>query len=78
MVRAIRKVFQKIFRILEVMTINNSKTQELMWKYKEDFVFDQLGEIEQEGEIELVLAIINDSEHAIRYQQNRWTLSKTR
>jgi hypothetical protein len=77
-VRAIRKVFQIIFRILEIMTVNNIKTQDLMWKYKEDFVFDQLEETEQEGELELVLAIINDSEHAIHYQQNRWSLSKTR
>ena len=76
-VKTVKKIFKKIFRILEMMTLNNPKTQELMWKYKEDFVFEKLGELEQEGELELVLAIIDDSSDAIKYHQNKWTLSKT-
>ena len=77
-VKMVKKIFKKIFRILEVMTVNNSKTQELMWKYKEEFVFEKLGMSEQEGELDLVLAIIDDSQDAIKYHQNKWTLTKTR
>ena len=77
-VRLIRKVFKRIFRILEKMTENNNKTQDLMWKYKEDFIFEELGSSEQEGELELVLVIIDDSEKAIKFNQNKYTLSKTR
>ena len=73
-----KKIFKKIFRLLEVMTVNNPTTQELMWKYKESFVFEELGNNEQEGELELVLAIIDDSQDAVKYQQNKWTPSKTR
>lgn len=77
-IKMVRKIFKKIFRVLEVMTANNPKTQELMWKYKEDFVINKLGSTEQEGELELVLVIIDDSENAIKHHQNKWTLSKTR
>ena len=77
-VRLIRKVFKRIFRILEEMTKNNNKTQDLMWKYKEEFIFEELGSSEQEGELELVLVIIDDSEKAIKFNQNKYTLSKTR
>lgn len=77
-VKVIRKMFRRIFRVLEVMTDDNPTTQGLMWKYKEAFIFEELEEIEQEGELQLVLAIINDSPDAIKYQQNKWTLTKTR
>jgi hypothetical protein len=77
-VKMVRKIFTKILLILEVMTKENPTTQNLMWKYKEDFIFEELGDIDQEGELDLVLVIINDSSDAIRYQQNKWTLSKTR
>ena len=77
-VRLIRKVFKRIFRILEEMTKNNNKTQDLMWKYKEEFILEELGSTEQEGELELVLVIIDDSEKAIKFNQNKYTLSKTR
>ncbi|CAI2387002.1 unnamed protein product [Moneuplotes crassus] len=74
----VKQIFRKIFRILEFMTSQNPETQELMWKYKEDFVFEDLGNIEQDGELEFVLKIIDDSENAIKYHQNKWTLTKTR
>jgi hypothetical protein len=77
-VKMVRKIFTKILLILEVMTKENPTTQNLMWKYKEDFIFEELGEIDQEGELDLVLVIINDSSDAIKYQQNKWTLTKTR
>lgn len=37
LVLTIRQIFRRIFRILEEMTKNNSTTQDLMWKYKEEF-----------------------------------------
>ena len=77
-VKMTRKIFKRIFRVLEVITRDNPRTQELMWKYKEEFVFEQLGSREQEGELELVLAIIDDSHDAVRYQQHKWTPSKSR
>jgi hypothetical protein len=60
-IEAINKVFRKIFSVLRVMTANNDKTKELMWKYKEKFVFKKLGKIPESGELELVLNIIDDS-----------------
>jgi hypothetical protein len=60
------------------MTLNNQKTQELLWKYKEEFVLSDLGSTKQEGELELVLAIIDDSETALANQQSKWSLSKTK
>ena len=74
----VKQIFRKIFRVLELMTAKNPKTQELMWKYKEVFVLEDLGDIEQDGELEFVLEIIDDSEDAIKYHQNKWTLTKTK
>mmetsp|Transcript_29160 Transcript_29160/g.33357 ORF Transcript_29160/g.33357 Transcript_29160/m.33357 type:complete len:821 (-) Transcript_29160:2783-5245(-) len=78
LVKPIRRIFYKIFRVLEVMTIENPRTQDLMWKYKEEFTLKELGDIEQEGELEFVLSIIDDSSESVKNNQNMWTLSKTR
>lgn len=58
----LRKTFKRLFRVLEYMTKNNPRNQHLLWKYKEDFVFKELKDAEQNGELELVLAIIEESD----------------
>lgn len=78
LIKPIRRIFCKIFRVLEVMTVENPRTQELMWKYKEEFTLKELGDIEQEGELEFVLSVIDDSPESVKNNQNMWTLSKTR
>ena len=54
-IRKINKMFHRIFKLLIAMTTSYTKTQELMWKYKQDFVFKKLGDSSQDGELELVL-----------------------
>ena len=57
-VQSIEKIFKKCFNILEGFTNSNQINQELMWKYRNMFVFPQLGKSEEDGELELVLAIV--------------------
>jgi len=42
--------------------MNNKTNQTLMWKYKETFVFPDLGSSEEDGELEFVLAIVDQNE----------------
>ena len=72
----IRKTFKRIFKILEYMTKENPETQELMWKYKEEFTMKELGDIQQEGELKLVLAIIDDSPESVKLNQNKWNITR--
>jgi hypothetical protein len=53
-VKVLRSIFKYIFKILELMATNNFITQELLWKYKNQFVFEELGNSNQEGELELL------------------------
>ena len=77
-IRLIRKILKKIFRVLEYMTKDNSETQNLMWKYKEEFTMKELGSRMQEGELDFVLAIIDDSPESIKLNQNKWNISRAR
>lgn len=76
-VEIVRKVFKSIFKLLEVMAKDNLSTQELFWKYKEEFIFEELDNTPQEGELSLVLAII-DSNDTSRSNYSKWTLSQTK
>jgi len=75
---SIRKVFRKLFKVLKASTVKNVKTQEKLFKYKEEFVMKELGNVEQEGELSLVHVIIDDSADALKFSQNKWTFTKSR
>ena len=77
-VTMIRKILRRILKVLEFMTKDNRETQELMWKYKEEFTMKELGNMEQEGELDLVLAIIDDSTESVKLNQNKWNLTRAR
>mmetsp|Transcript_1644 Transcript_1644/g.2034 ORF Transcript_1644/g.2034 Transcript_1644/m.2034 type:complete len:685 (-) Transcript_1644:200-2254(-) len=74
----IKQTFREIFKLLEACTIKNPKTQEKMWKYKEEFVLKELGSIERDGELDLVLSIIDDSTESLKYNQQKWTVKQAR
>lgn len=59
----IEKIFRRCMNILEGFTIGNAINQQLMWKYKDKFVFPELGSSEEDGELEFVLAIIDGNEN---------------
>jgi len=48
--------------ILEGFTLGNKTNKALMWKYKETFIFPDLGSSEEDGELEFVLAIVEGNE----------------
>ena len=75
-INSIRKIFRKLFKVLEYMTKENRETQNLFWKYKEYFTFKELGDKRQEGELDLVLAIIDDSDESIKFNQNKWNVTR--
>ena len=77
-IKIIRKIWKKIFRVLEYMTKDNSETQGLMWKYKDEFTMKELGSRMQEGELDFVLAIIDDSPEAVKLNQNKLNVSRSR
>jgi hypothetical protein len=77
-IKVLRSIFRNIFKILELMATNNFITQELLWKYKNQLVFEELGGSNQEGELELLWAIFDDSEQAIKYNQNKYKLNEIR
>ena len=54
-IKKINKVFHRIFNLLIAMTTSNTKTQQLLWRYKQEFVFKELGDSPEDGELELVL-----------------------
>ena len=54
-IKKINKVFHRTFNLLIAMTTSNTKTQQLQWRYKQEFVFKELGDSPQDGELELVL-----------------------
>lgn len=58
----IAKVFRKCLDILEAFTLGNKANQSLMWKYKDKFCFPELGNSEEDGELEFVLAIVDGNE----------------
>ena len=77
-IKSIRKTFKRIFKVLEYMVKENRETQNLLWKYKEDFIFKELGSKKQEGELDFVYAIIDDSPESIKFNQNKWNVSRAR
>ena len=72
------ELWRKIFNLLECMTKDNSETQRLMWKYKEEFAMKELGSIEQDWELDFVLAIINDSPESVKMNQSQMNISRAR
>ena len=77
-VTMIRKILRRILKVLEYMAKDNSETQDLLWKYKDEIAMKELGNMEQEGELDLILAIIDDSPESIKFNQNKWNLSRAR
>ena len=77
-IRIIKKIWKYIFRVLEYMTEDNSKTQQLMWKYKEEFVMKELGDLTQDGELDFILAIIDDSPESVKMSQEKMNISRSR
>lgn len=43
------------------MVVGNQANKEILWKYKEFFIFPELESTPQDGELELVLAIIDNN-----------------
>ena len=58
----IKRVFRRCFNILEGIALSNKTNQDLLWKYKEFFTLPELGDTEQDGELEFVLAIVDKNE----------------
>ena len=77
-VKIVRKIWKKIFRVLEYMTKDNTDTQNLMWKYKEEFTMKDLGSKMHEGELDFVLAIIDDSPESVKMNQGQMNVSRAR
>jgi hypothetical protein len=67
----INKVFHRIFMVLISMTTSNTNTQDLMWKYKDAFVFKELMDSPQDGELDLVLVITQNKEMMVKSRKLR-------
>ena len=61
-VEKIEKVFRRCLKILEGFTLHDKINQTLMWKYKDFFIFPELGDSEEDGELEFVLAIVDGND----------------
>jgi hypothetical protein len=59
----VEEVFYKCITVLQAFVLRNTTNQNLMWKYKEFFVFPSLGASEQDGELDFVYAIIDGNEN---------------
>ena len=57
----VKEIFRLCLQILTVMITKNSKNKAILRKYKEFFIFPELESSPQDGELELVKEIIDDS-----------------
>ena len=63
--RDVKEIFRMCLKILEGMVNNNPENKEILWKYKEFFIFSDLESSPQDGELELVREIIDDNTQII-------------